>query len=401
MLLAICYDDLPPYTLIRDKLLDLKSIVDAERKPWYLEIIVEFPHTPTELPETVFQHAYGTEQPVAKHFEGINAIGDKHIPLRGNSRLLKKTNQADDHITFKDLHTLMNKGNTPPPTAPQPPMCGNTPGSSCGPAVMPIAPPSDPQELELYMEYQRKVMTLRTMKLNAQTKHEPPTDSNLAPMTLMKQEDGFLVLTPRGRVFGAAPAANVEHVQAPLDQGKSKLLIVEPKAEDASDSGNEPGENGDALDAFAKASLSAFRKRKGAPSSMKNAVGRPKKVGKPKHLLKLKTDAERHKAKAKAKAKDEHVEAAPVAKKEQVEIGKKDIKGAMPKIPSDGSNPAPVRHNGGVIYCCMAQKTFRVLTTAGDKYTEKKAKFEAKKPTASSWMVAIGHIDKARKSVKD
>ena len=77
------------------------------------------------------------------------------------------------------------------------------------------------------------------------------------------------------------------------------------------------------------------------------------------------------------------------AKAKAVEADKKDIQAAVPKLPSDGSNPAPVKYNGGVIYT-------RPLRTRGDTYSEKScAKRKAKKPSIAEWKAAYTHIDRA------
>ena len=61
----------------------------------------------------------------------------------------------------------------------------------------------------------------------------------------------------------------------------------------------------------------------------------------------------------------------PAAKMAVVEVNKKNIQAAMPRLPSDGSNPAPVKYNGGVIYTSRKSSCFRPLATRGDKYSEK------------------------------
>ena len=77
------------------------------------------------------------------------------------------------------------------------------------------------------------------------------------------------------------------------------------------------------------------------------------------------------------------------------------IQAAMPKLPSDGSNPAPVKYNGGVIYTSTKSLSFRTLTTRGDRYSEKPcAKWKAKKPTIAEWKAAYTHIDRARAEPK-
>ena len=87
----------------------------------------------------------------------------------------------------------------------------------------------------------------------------------------------------------------------------------------------------------------------------------------------------------------------PSCNAKAVEADKNNIQAAMPKLPSDGSNPAPVKYNGGVIYTSIKSSTFRPLTRRGDKYSEKScAKWKAKKPSIAEWPAAYTHIDRAR-----
>ena len=58
----------------------------------------------------------------------------------------------------------------------------------------------------------------------------------------------------------------------------------------------------------------------------------------------------------------------PSCKAKAVEADKKNIQAAMPRLPSDGSNPAPVKYNGGVIYTSQKASSFRTLTTRGDNF---------------------------------
>ena len=87
----------------------------------------------------------------------------------------------------------------------------------------------------------------------------------------------------------------------------------------------------------------------------------------------------------------------PQKRKGAVEVEKNDIAVSLPKLPSDGSNPAPVKYNGGVIYTIIKSSIFRPLTTRGDKYSEKScAKWKSKKPSIAEWSAAYTHIDRAR-----
>ena len=82
----------------------------------------------------------------------------------------------------------------------------------------------------------------------------------------------------------------------------------------------------------------------------------------------------------------------------KVEVSKKEIHKALPKIEKGGGNPMPVRYNGGVIYSSVKDKKFRALTTRGDNYSEKGASWKSAKPTMKAWSQCIDHIDTARKA---
>ena len=76
------------------------------------------------------------------------------------------------------------------------------------------------------------------------------------------------------------------------------------------------------------------------------------------------------------------------------------IFGAMPKSkPSDGSNPAPIHYNGGVIYTSWSSRKFRALTTRGDVHTEKSKCWtsNSRKPCIDAWKFCVAAIDAARK----
>ena len=66
----------------------------------------------------------------------------------------------------------------------------------------------------------------------------------------------------------------------------------------------------------------------------------------------------------------------------------------MPQVTESGASP--IRYNGGVIYCAMRTKNWRVLTVAGDNYSEKRSKWGGPRPTKESWDAAVAYIDEAR-----
>ena len=62
--------------------------------------------------------------------------------------------------------------------------------------------------------------------------------------------------------------------------------------------------------------------------------------------------------------------------------------------------PPPVRYAGGVIYTSVKMKAFRVLTTAGDNYSEVPVRWKGSLPTQASWKKAVDAIGEARKTTQ-
>ena len=75
---------------------------------------------------------------------------------------------------------------------------------------------------------------------------------------------------------------------------------------------------------------------------------------------------------------------------------KKDIMKSMPTVTTTGA--PPVRYAGGVIYTSVKMNAFRVLTAAGDNYSEVPVRWKGPKPTHTSWKMAVDAIDDARKT---
>ena len=364
LLLMVCHEELPDPRVRLDKLNDLKALVVSERKHYPLQHLAEFPEKPEQLPQDMFQHAYPDVKPVPKEFAGITAIGDKGIPLRKNSNLLKrKAVEADDKMGWAAVRSLVKSEMEAASKQP----CSTAASSK----VMPMlevgqAPPpqsTDPDELELYAEYCRKLQELRARKStcaspvgmagNELGPVKPEPDHKI-PLQLTATGDGKWQLTPKCRTF--EPPENIINHEG-------------VQVKDEGDTSAAADDDADALDAFAKASLDAFKKRKAKGVQKKPAEAKP------------------------IKAKGEKVKA------ELAEVSKKDIMQSMPKVGPDGA--PPVRYNGGVIYTALTTCSFRVLTTRGDKYSEKGCgKWGGKEPTKAAWTAAIKAIDDARAAEK-
>ena len=358
------YDELPTPKIIAQKLDELKDVVVVERKPSNHTHITEFPVSPHDLHPDVYEHAYPNSPPVTVDFEGIMSFAETSIPLRKNSKLLHRAGTLDaasddGHVKWSDLKKVIKKDGQQV----------DEQSAMSRPLKRSKSIPTDDDELELYHEYKAKLAKLKHDKAGG---HMPikvePADTGQhgafgLPLNVKKQADGSLMLSPRGRVSGKS------------EQGHAADAEVKSEPETKTTPGAEPtDEAGDTLEQFAKAAVDAFRKRK----AQKQAV--LKKPAAKKGIVEV-----------------EKKDKKPAAKMAVVEVGKKNIQAAMPRLPSDGSNPAPVKYNGGVIYTSIKSSSFRTLTTRGDKYSEKScAKWKAKKPSIAEWPAAYTHIDRAR-----
>ena len=155
-------------------------------------------------------------------------------------------------------------------------------------------------------------------------------------------------------------------------------------------------------DDFQKAALNALKARKKGklPQTPATVLKKPRMAGRPAkdgRSSAVKAAAMKHGKHAKAEKKEKIKKQEKPAK---VEIGEKDIMGAMPKLPKDGTSPPAIYCNGGVIYTSIPKRTFRTLTTRGDNYSEKKSSWGGDKPTKDAWAKAVKLIDKARNDEK-
>ena len=72
VLLMCHYDTLPGPWPIYYKLQDLKQAAAAEKKPYPLEQITQYPSNPEDLPEKIYSYAYTDSQPITVEMAGIN-----------------------------------------------------------------------------------------------------------------------------------------------------------------------------------------------------------------------------------------------------------------------------------------------------------------------------------------
>jgi len=412
-LLLVHYDELPTYRQIFDKLHDLKACALAERKPYAHEMLVEFPEDPSELPRSVWNFAYSASPPTKVTMQGVNTVSE-HIPLRGNSKLLKgkKLTPGLDSADLAHVKTEHSSEAASRPVQASPaPMLAKQEHTDLEALVG--ADIATPAEQALLAEFQRKLQLLRAAGQPAVATSPEASHAAASPpvgtIALRRGPDGVMQLTRPIRRSDAACAVKEEG-----DPPKVDTDVPDIKVDD--------------LDPYSRAAVEALTKRKADKEAKKAA----EKAAKKEATAKAKATA---KATCKTAAKAEGgVESAPEPKKrgrpckkehgsdtaatkrkkppaaaagvpmkkaksvkkpkaEIIEVPKTEILKRMPKLPADGSNPPPVHYNGGVIYTSRSVKRFRALRARGDKYSEQGAAWSAPSTMASAWKTVVHGID--------
>lgn len=355
-LLLVHYDELPSTQIIYGKLQDLKHAYAAEKKVFDHEQLVDFPTDPTELPDHIFADAYAVERPDhAMTLQGVNTVAEL-IPLRRNSKLLKKSGISS---AVQDAFTNMKKDLAPSSSA--------VPSS---PALIKVEQPvvqhqnafglqhdpTDNDELKLFMDYQRSLLTLRASKSH-------PARSSADAGGVLKIDGEFKIATK----LEATP----DETTAPT---KPKLDAKQEESTDEESMPENPAEND--LDEYTKAAIASLKHRSTTKATRKRpAAASPAPVKVKKQKVKVK--------------KQKPAEEPPVKAKKWGKVASP----KMPSLPKDGTNPAAVHYKGGVIYTSRKARSFRALTIRHDKYSEKNRSWGSDKPSGSAWKAAVCAID--------
>ena len=418
VLLLLHYEELPSYKEIHSKLLDLKQCSSSERKDLGLEHVVEFPEHPRDLPPSLFRHAYPNddEQPLQVTLSGVKTVAD-HIPLRSNSKLLKGPKAkppADVDCSVPAIaspsqaHVLKHEQLSS--VKAEPTLAGEA--------------PSDPDAKLLWFEYQAKLNELQAKKLR-QTASSPaspspvseavaPTPSLRDAITITRNTEGKLLLRTRSqpasamkaedtklRIVGKRPpAATVEAPIAAVAAATApSLQDLDPYTRQAIAALSKRNVDDKAEKAAAKANERAAAKE-AANAAVKEAESRTaaaKKQGR--------ASAKKEKAAVKTEHKTEKPPTAKATTRntrgQAEEVPKAKVLQARPKLPTDGSNPAPIYYNGGAIYTSRKIKRFRALGRRGDNYSETSAGWGpwSLGSEAKAWAVAVESINKYQKKM--
>ena len=108
----------PKYKSIWHLVNDVKNSFESSRKAYPYKKELNYPETPAELSQVVYDYAYDHDDPpITVDVQRINQIANGHVPLRGNSKLL--TNEScnaqpsgsSGYITRAEVDQLMSRGN--------------------------------------------------------------------------------------------------------------------------------------------------------------------------------------------------------------------------------------------------------------------------------------------------
>ena len=383
LLLCVHYAELPSPQVIFEKLQDLKTAFDAEKKHVSFEQLSEFPEEPADLPPHIYKAVYTDTacEPVPLAVKGINTTGEL-IPLRGNSKLLSQKRNNAQSTAFK---TAKQSLSAEPSSVSERAETGEVTPEPCA-KNEPIEPHpgirlTDIAHVEKDVLCHTCQARVEHVRSNVHAHHpsctpikDEPVESgtpaaSTTAISVSRSDNGSLVLKPRTQL------SCLTH-----DTRKN-----EPQPAD--DTAAQPVVSFNDLDEYTQAAVSSLGKRHAAKkehAAAKSILKRP--------AVAVKADHGASKTPKLEKGPDAAV------KKEVEEVSKTHIMSRMPSSkPSDIANPAPVHYNGGVIYTSWKSKRFRALTTRGDVYTEKPCGWHSTADMKDAWRSCVTAIDEARK----
>ena len=393
LLVRLHYKELPSAQSLYDKVQDLKRTCKAEWKNIYAEFIDEFPENAEELPQAIFGVAYADEAPHPVELSGLNAIA-KGIPLRENSKLLKKGKPLQDRLDAeKALHdadrTEDHDFREQPVLKHEQPVVKQE-RVKLEPVVNdePHSPISDDEEVIM--------LKLKLAKVRAKRERLSPSPS---PSPAVTRASGSAVSVSRSEDGGFRLSAKPKlEPESPTEQDD-----VKPKAEvkdelSAGGAGETP--KLEDLDAYTRAAIESLKARNAKKDEADKKASAAKKADAKKDEAENNA-ADTQKAEPmkrpasgmkRSAASINHESPKKKLSKPSVQRDKSaavepqsKVKPKMPLLPRDGSSPTPVKYWGGIIYTARASKKFRALKVKGNAYTEASASWGREKPTKAAW----------------
>ena len=392
LLVRLHYKELPSAQSLYDKVQDLKRTCKAEWKNVYAEFIDEFPENAEELPQSIFGVAYADEAPHPVELSGLNAIA-KAIPLRENSKLLKKGKPLQDRVDAEKA--LRDVDRTDDHDFQEQPVLKHE-----QPVVTPkrvkLEPVNDEPHSPTSDDEEVIMLKLKLAKVRAKRERLSPSPS---PSPAVTRASGSAVSVSRSEDGGFRLSAKPKlEPESPTEQDD-----VKPKAEvkdelSAGGAGETP--KIDDLDAYTRAAIESLKARNAKKDEADKKASAAKKADAKKDEAENNA-ADRQKAEPMKRpasgmkrpaASINHESPKKKLSKPSVQRDKSaavepqsKVKPKMPLLPRDGSSPAPVKYWGGIIYTARASKKFRALRVKGNAYTEASASWGGEKPTKAAW----------------
>ena len=393
-LLLVHYDELPEPQQIYDKLQDLKESYASERQVFLHEQLLSFPDDAMNLPEHIYNAAYTADTPpVAVVVQGINTVADA-IPLRKNSKLLKARGAV--LASAQEAFTRTKREISPKHELARSPR-----GS----------PPDDHDELVLCRGCQDKLHELRVGKSTPVKRELSYAQSDRvdahAALDIRRAPDGSMSVSS---AHAAAPTTPT----TPANAAPGYVKAASVKEELRTDGDGEVPPDIDDLDPYTRTAIQSLQsrdvKRKEESTKKRQAkalMARPAACVPPTKSVtraaklegRAPTVAKSTPTSMKTTKKEQSTKEATAkkVKTEPVAVPKSKIIGSMPKMPSDGSNPAPVHYKKGIIYTSRTSRRFRALSTRGDMYSESSRAWGSSKPSKVAWAAAVKSIDERTK----
>jgi len=408
VLLLCHYKVMPEAHHIYEKLQDFKKVWTCESKAWALEHLVDFPETPSQLPRDIFEAAYDPDDPpVSVKLPGINTVAEL-IPLRKNSKLLKQPLKKAAKQELADAFAEAHVGSqlTAEPVSP-------VKAESASPvkaatllrtgATVKLEEDSldDPEEVAIMKEAEAKIARHRVARRAAL-----PEPAAAAPGGLIveRNADGSLVLHRKPKIE-SKPSTDERTSRLESKLSESTVKVETPvTAETPVNAAPMLHE----LDPWTLAAITSLRQRNESKKALNKASSEKKRPA----ASNVKTedddddeddDADDAKKKPASKCKTA-IKQEPAAMKSGMkrpaaatddadEVPKARILQSMPKLPSDGSSPKPVKYWGGIIYTARKAKKFRALKVRGNVNTEASSSWGGDTPTKAAWAKCVAAIE--------
>ena len=427
------YTVYPSYGAIFNHVKNLKQTFEAVKRPFPHGHIVQFPKQPIDLPVAWFQSAYDeADPPITALQDQHQTIGNNHVPLRKNSKLLavmKVTHEpvvsADSPLTMNMLRDYMDRrearcGNVPitysrdgrgarraPPEFPltdEPHDSGEDGGVSTPP------PPRQHRALPWYGSDRGSATGSALARAESVTSHGTPS-----PCT-----------GPTGRAVPGVPALSGGHIMpalgpsAPVSPALAAIargdrIRVTSDDEDGLENHDKDLPNTATIAEYESSALAAMQAKSIRKKAEQVVLARAKAAAKAAAASVMAAHAAPSGAHVVPPAAVAHgkricgktapavavgsMSAPPVPKKRAKTVPALDpnIEGQPPMPLIVGDTEPPVRlYNGGRIYTKLKIKAYRIIRTDCLYATEKRMRWSGDRPTQANWEAAMAAIDEFR-----